>query len=304
MRLIFLLSQPRAGSTLLQLMLGAHPQIATRQEPHVALHPLLTLRGVNDHSQPYLDNFFAVLPSQTREQGIRKQLLHYYQSAAQDAPYFLDKTPRYTEIIPQLAAVFPDALYITLYRNPLAVLNSVLGMLQPRDWPAIGGDGDDHFLCAPQRLLEGERRLNEQAVRVSYEQLVAQPEETLRPICDHIGIKFDSIMIDYAKNDKSGSHLLQHDVFKRSRPTTASVERWLTDSARDPQRWRLLSDYLTRLGATTVGKMGYDYNKLEQQLEASRPRSTRPTFSLTWLLAARELRWKRLLWRLVARASG
>ena len=42
--LIFILSQPRAGSTLLQRMLASHPEVHTLSEPWVMLHPLYALR--------------------------------------------------------------------------------------------------------------------------------------------------------------------------------------------------------------------------------------------------------------------
>jgi len=40
--------------------------------------------------------------------------------------FFLDKTPRYYFIIPELKNVFPEAKFIILLRNPLAVLSSIL----------------------------------------------------------------------------------------------------------------------------------------------------------------------------------
>lgn len=42
--LIFLISQPRAGSTMLQQMLGSHPDIHT-SEPWLMLHPLYALKS-------------------------------------------------------------------------------------------------------------------------------------------------------------------------------------------------------------------------------------------------------------------
>lgn len=41
---MFLISQPRAGSTLLQRILGSHPDIHTVSEPWLMLQPLYALR--------------------------------------------------------------------------------------------------------------------------------------------------------------------------------------------------------------------------------------------------------------------
>ena len=42
--LIFLISQPRAGSTLLQRILAAHSQVHSVSEPWLMLHPVYALR--------------------------------------------------------------------------------------------------------------------------------------------------------------------------------------------------------------------------------------------------------------------
>ena len=42
--LIFLISQPRAGSTMTQRILGSHPDICTVSEPWLMLHPLYAMR--------------------------------------------------------------------------------------------------------------------------------------------------------------------------------------------------------------------------------------------------------------------
>ncbi|MGI9290615.1 MAG: sulfotransferase, partial [Gammaproteobacteria bacterium] len=42
--LVFIISQPRSGSTLLQRILGAHTEIAISSEPWIMLHPVYGLR--------------------------------------------------------------------------------------------------------------------------------------------------------------------------------------------------------------------------------------------------------------------
>jgi len=42
--LIFIISQPRSGSTLLQRILGGHPEIQTSAETWLLLHPTYAFR--------------------------------------------------------------------------------------------------------------------------------------------------------------------------------------------------------------------------------------------------------------------
>ena len=68
--LIFLISQPRAGSTLTQKILGCHSQIHTISEPWMMLHPLYALkhRGYqaeyqSDLAFQGLENTLNILPN-------------------------------------------------------------------------------------------------------------------------------------------------------------------------------------------------------------------------------------------------
>jgi hypothetical protein len=50
--LIFLISQPRAGSTLTQAILGSHRDIYTLSEPWLMLHPIYALRPEDYQGEP------------------------------------------------------------------------------------------------------------------------------------------------------------------------------------------------------------------------------------------------------------
>src|SRR2546430_873315 len=131
---IFLMSLPRSGSTLLQRLIAAHPQIATTSEPWVLLPVLSALR----YSSSYADyshsdasaaiaDFCASLPSgdQSYFEAVRTFALELYAHASpRDAMYFLDKTPRYHLIAEELSRTFPDAKYVFLWRHPLSIVAS------------------------------------------------------------------------------------------------------------------------------------------------------------------------------------
>ena len=56
------------------------------------------------------------------------------------ATYFLDKTPPYAHFLPELAQTFPEAKFIALWRNPLAVVASIVetfcdGRWEPDRYP-------------------------------------------------------------------------------------------------------------------------------------------------------------------------
>src|SRR5680860_1089325 len=132
---LFLMSLPRAGSTLLQRVLAAHPAISTCSETWLLLPLVLALREqgiytgyshqtarralaafcaeLPDGEQSYLDAVAAMATSM------------YHQASDPGAESFLEKTPRYHLIVDEILRMFPTTRPVVLWRNPLAVVASV-----------------------------------------------------------------------------------------------------------------------------------------------------------------------------------
>jgi hypothetical protein len=317
--LIFLISQPRAGSTLLQRILGSHPDIHTESEPWLMLHPLYGLRSdgyqaeYNAHlARVAVQGFLQMLPDGEGEyfEGLRRMYSYLYGRALASSGkrYFLDKTPRYYLIISELYRIFPKAHCIILLRNPLAVLCSGLRTWTKERWLSLHNRKHD-LTEAPRLLLAGIDMLGERGVVVHYEQLVRDPKDEVRRICDGLGVDFVPGMIEYGRHDlprwQFGD---QEKVYHHTRPASRNEEKW-TQALGDPQIWRLAGDYLQLLGQETVEQMGYPYEKLLRVLETHRPHpvSLRFTFSLAWLLekpVEERNMWDRLVVRLARSLQG
>ncbi|MGB9458769.1 MAG: sulfotransferase [Bryobacteraceae bacterium] len=180
--LIFVISQPRAGSTMLQKVLSAHPEIHTVSEPWIALHPLFALRmaGIaadynSDLARTAIREFLGRLPEgeEAYWEGVRRMLTHLYGRALREAGkrIFLDKTPRYYFVIPELRRVFPRARFLFLLRNPLAVLASILDTWVRTDSALDLRNYRHDLMAAPALLLAGIRSFGPKAMVPRYEEL-------------------------------------------------------------------------------------------------------------------------------------
>ena len=294
--LIFLISQPRAGSTLVQRILAVHPDIYTTSEPWLMLHPLYTLRP-EGYKAEYgerlawraVQGFLQAMPRGEAEyiEGVRRMHTYLYECALASSGKrcFLDKTPRYYFIIPELYRAFPKAHYIILLRNPLAVLCSVLKTWGKEDWFSLYGYKSD-LIRAPRLLLEGAELLGRRGVIVRYEQLVTDPEGQVRRMCDMLGVDFVRVMVEYGRHDlPDWSFGDVEGIYEHVRPALENAQKWV-QMLRDPEVWRLANDYLHLLGRETIEQMGYPYEELRQVLETHRSHwiSPWPTFPLAWFL--------------------
>lgn len=278
--LIFLASQPRAGSTLLQRMLGAHREVYTVSEPWLMLPATYALRQVG-HTAEYdatlaaraIDIFLSDtgLGRQEYWRAAREMYGRLYRRARErhGASRFLDKTPRYYLAIDEILSVFPRASLIVLVRHPLAVLLSFA-----REWRSNPGVFDQHrldLLEAPRLLARTLSRKRQETLLVHFEQLVEQPEATLRNICDQIGLQYLPEMLDYATESPHRWRLGNQDtVYENRAPAAGIALRWRQELA-IPQRWRLARGYLESLGSEVFGSLGYSFGEATELLERHKP---------------------------------
>ena len=145
-RPLFLVSLPRSGSTVVQRVLAHLPQISTASEtwllmPFLASTPQTPARprGTwDDMATDAIGDFIRELhdAAELLSRGpIHDFAIDLYSQAAEEPPsYFLDKTPPYAHFLPELTRTFPEARFIALLSNPLAVVASVVETFSDGSW--------------------------------------------------------------------------------------------------------------------------------------------------------------------------
>ncbi len=273
---IFVVSLPRAGSTLLQRLLMGHPQIGTCGEPWLALPIAYMLResGViteygGKSAGCSIRQFVSELPGGVDE--FWKQSANYltglYTSKAPDGvELFVDKTPRYYKILPELRQMFPEAPIVLLVRNPLAVFASMLNfvkgdLLYMPMWINDWMDGHCKMAAALSEFS------NFSLVR--YESLVTNPNESMKALMGELGLKFDDQQVEQL----SGQRLGRGDptgVDLYSSVDTAPLTSW-KQSIDTSTKKRMAMRWLNRLPESDIAIMGYSKSELIKQLSAHCP---------------------------------
>lgn len=276
---LFLLSLPRSGSTLLQRILGRHEQIATGPEPTFLL-PLFHLVDDAEVVATYdhhftswaVSDFFDVLGDDGFRDTVRRWASDAYERAAVatgsgEARYFLDKTPKYHQIADEIVATFDQAPVIVLWRNPLAVVASMMTTWRGGRWNL------EHFRLdlydGLPRLVDVVRRHGDDIITVRYEDLVADPEREGRRLFDRLGLGFEERTLDDFASVELVGRVQDPNVategFRAVR--TDRVDSW-TQVLSNPLRRRWCRRYLDWLGDDRLAVMGYDREVLLGDLEA------------------------------------
>ncbi len=282
-------------------MLSGHSWLQTSAETWLMLHPLYGLQK-KGMKAPYRADWAATAVTEfldhycdgdsTYDDGVRAFAREIYGRALQKhgKRRFLDKTPRYTMIAPQLHRLFPEARFILLFRNPLAVLNSELETYVRGNWPKLANFNYD-LLEAPSDLITARQLLGDAAISISYESLVTDPDQVIEAICKHCRIPVEEGLSNYGETDvPRGTMNDPIGVHKHTRPQTSSLDKWL-NIASDAQTRHFANRYLDTLGDELIGELGYDAKMLRDSIrQVAVERKRRQIFP--WELALRpQKRW-------------
>lgn len=141
---IIILSAPRSGSTLLFETLALSNQIATiGGESHEIIEDIPALRpdatGVTSN-RLRAEHASDEVGTRIRE-GFAARLVDSSGRAVRDpsALRLLEKTPKNTLRVPFLNAVFPDARFVLLWRDPQQALGSIIRAWQSGRWKTYSG---------------------------------------------------------------------------------------------------------------------------------------------------------------------
>ncbi|MFE6281989.1 sulfotransferase family protein [Streptomyces sp. NPDC057877] len=187
---VFVLSSVRSGSTLLRVLLNSHSRIRAPHEMHLRTVHVQFSRDFTADAMKELR-----LDRQELEHVLWDRVLHL-ELTHSGKDVIVDKTPANTLIFRRLERCWPNARYIVLLRHPGAVITSLTNRRDNPDHAAIR----EEVLQYAEKLDEARQYLRNAHV-IKYEDLTADPEGMTRGLCDHLGVAWESGMLDYGSHD-------------------------------------------------------------------------------------------------------
>lgn len=131
----------------------------------------------------------------TAEQSVAR-IIHevfqgYARSQSLEARRWGDKTPFYVSHLPCMQQLFPHAKFVHLVRDGVDVVSSILEM----DRPGFGlVEAAHRWTTALEAFRQFQQTNASHCIEVRYEDLVNNPEVTLRNLCEFIELSFDPSM--------------------------------------------------------------------------------------------------------------
>jgi len=213
----FVVGVGRSGTTLLRLMLDAHPQLAIPAETHF-VPDLLERQAECRMSGELVD---AIVASRTWDDfgldaerlraeaseahGAAEVLRVFYRLCAEreGKPRWGDKTPGYVKRMRAIGDALDEARFIHLVRDGRDVALSRLKRGMGAEKPI--GDVADLWKRRIENARKQAKHLRGRYLELRYEDLVADPEPALREICELIELEFDPAML--AHHERAGERI-------------------------------------------------------------------------------------------------
>jgi tetratricopeptide (TPR) repeat protein len=204
---IFILGFPRSGTTLVEQMLSAHPQISAGDElPFVNEITSSMPRMLN--SPLTYPEALAELWMGDRREGLDELRDYYLQRVLQlgilepGALWFTDKMPLNETHLGLVALMFPRAPLIHILRHPLDVVLSVFSNhLTHGFYCAYQLDTAARHYVRIMNLVQHYRsEMTLHYLPIRYEDIVDDQERSLRRVLEFVGAPFDPVCLEFHEN--------------------------------------------------------------------------------------------------------
>ncbi len=202
---IFIVGLPRSGSTLLEQILASHSKVDGTQELPNIQHIVQKLRGREpDPDDPRYPRILEEIDAQTA----RKLGEHYLEGTRvyrTGRPRFADKMPNNFRHLGLIHLILPNARIIDARREPMACCFSNLKQLfaQGQEFTYSISDIARYYRTYLELMDHWDRVLPGRILRVYHEDVVEDPEGSVRRMLDFCGLEFERECVDFHKTRRS-----------------------------------------------------------------------------------------------------
>ena len=221
---IFIIGQPRSGSTLLDRMLDAHPAVTSGGELRFFGFAVRQVASMDEPRQFSPDLFREARAADTTRIG--EAYVDLASTLRLGAAHIIDKLPSNYLYLPLILAALPNARIIHIRRDPMDACLSIFKQLFADAYLYSYDLGElaRHYARYLALMRSWRDRFGDRFIEVDYEALVGNTEETLRSVLQYAGLSWNDACLDYFNRDTATATASAHQV--REAPHQRSVGHW------------------------------------------------------------------------------
>ncbi len=263
---IFVVGNPRSGTTLMRVLLSAHPNIYITHEPWFYIWNSLcpddvsgdqflryyfqtfSFRWLKIARSEVLKNLPPTLPRKDVHWAFRE--IMRLKAEALGRNRYGEKTPGETDYLKDIYEDFPDARVIVMVRDPRSTVDSTRKMV----W---GSKSDLANAIVYERTRRKIDKFRDRVLIVKLETLRLDPEGEMRRVLEFVGEEWDPAVLDHAANNPAPDDMPPVPWLRTASEPLVSTEMRLPNMA--PERLRLIETVCR----TSMSRYGYEPLELE-----------------------------------------
>jgi protein-tyrosine sulfotransferase len=236
-KLVFVGGSPRSGTTLVQNMLGSHPDVIAGPE-FLHLPDIVNVRNTLQRSikRGWIDKYCS---AEEVDDAVRALIDNLVLSLRHRSGRRLlsEKTPENVLVFSQLMELYPGARCVHVVRDPRAVVASMLQVGVRADRRGIQRAWyTSDIVSATQQAtrwlragITAAKAYPNNIFTLVYERLVSNPEQETRKLCDFLELDWSERMLYPA----SGKHLGEEAITKNSGEVWYTTETYYRNPVKD-----------------------------------------------------------------------
>ncbi|MER5438029.1 sulfotransferase [Streptomyces sp. NPDC002790] len=192
-RPVFIMSPVRSGSTLLRMLLDAHPRLHAPHELHIRRLEVGYGSKLSQRAMDALDLGRGDLEHLLWDRVLHRELTR----SGKD--FIVEKTPSNAFAYRRIRDCWPDAGFVFLLRHPVSIAQSWHeGDPEKRTYDEACADALRYM-----KAVDNARKGITGGHTLRYEELTADPEGKMRALCAFLGVDFEPSMLEYGARDET-----------------------------------------------------------------------------------------------------
>jgi len=243
--MFFIMGRPRSGTTLLSALFDAHPNVKIPPEFPIFLGLIQRFKNIRRwderNIQAFVDHIFennvfnhrtlenlkvdrATLTQELLAAGSEASLadlLKVFNASAyslfpkEEILLIGDKNPLYSIYIKRFIHTFPDARFVCITRDYRDNFISMKGLADLKLEAPILTLQVFRWRFVAREFLRYKQRYPERFFIVRYEDVVMSQEETIRNVCNFIGVPFDPSVFEFHTKKEETEKSYPQEIVKR-----------------------------------------------------------------------------------------
>lgn len=235
--IFFIIGRPRTGTTLLQSLFDAHPNVSIPWECQFVLNLFPRYGNITRWTREILAGFYSDLLKQwqfsswnidhnrleaelmacegayTYRQICQVVYLNYISFYAKESVSLIgDKNHGYTIYTDRLRKIYPDARFVYILRDYRDNFHSVKRVDFEVPVVSLVVYKWKYFY---KKALQASRKYPESFFFIRYEDLVTEPELYFRKLCEFLGIPYNSEVFDFYKMKGKAGEIYPAEVLEK-----------------------------------------------------------------------------------------